>query len=209
VCIRLLSEVLGNEQAEMPLHEECLIINQKTVCEVLLNPLDNDSFNHILMTDEANFRLCGNVSFQNCCSRATDNPCDIHQKPLHSEKVIVWYGVASFGVTGPCFFEDEAGRAVTVNSTCYTEMLCTFLEPELQRRGVETQTLWFQQDRATAHTVRTAMRLLNEMFPARVISQRVNIEWPGRYPISTLATSSSGDISTARCAKRNQGQLWT
>jgi len=80
----------------------------------------------------------------------------------------VWCSI--FGVTGPYFFEDEAGRAVTVNSACYTEILRTFLEPELQRLGVETQTLWFQQDRATAHTARTAMQVLNEMFSARVIS---------------------------------------
>jgi hypothetical protein len=30
-------------------------VNQKTVCEVLLNALDNNDLNHILMTDEANF----------------------------------------------------------------------------------------------------------------------------------------------------------
>jgi len=93
-----------------------------------------------------------------------------------------WCGVASFGVIGPCFFEDEAGRAVTVNSALYTEMLRTFPEPELQRLGVETQTLWFQQDGATAHTARIAMRVLNQMFPARVISRRGNIEWPARSP---------------------------
>jgi len=131
--------------------------NQETVYEVLLNALDNDNLNHVLMTDEANFHLCGNVSSQNSCYWATENPRDIHQKPLLSEKVIVWCGVTSFGVIGPYFFEDGAGRAVTVNSARYTEMLCTFLEPQLQRRGVETQTLWFQQDGATAHTVRTAM----------------------------------------------------
>jgi len=83
---------------------------------------------------------------------------------------------------GPYFFEDKAGRAVTENSACYTEMLCTFLEPELQRLGVETQTLWFQQDGATAHTARTAMGVLNKMFPACVISQRRNPEWSARSP---------------------------
>jgi hypothetical protein len=31
-------------------------------------------------------------------------------------------------VIGPYFFEDEAGRAVTINSARYTEMLRTFLE---------------------------------------------------------------------------------
>jgi hypothetical protein len=75
---------------------------------------------------------------------ATENPHNIHQKPLHPEKVIVWCGAASFGVIGPYFFEDEAGRSVTVNSACYTEILFTFLGPELQRLGVENQTLWFQ-----------------------------------------------------------------
>jgi hypothetical protein len=90
--------------------------------------------------------------------------------------------VTSFGVISPYFFEDKAGRAVTVNLSHYTEMLCTFLEPELQRLGVETHTLWFQQDRATPHTARTAVRVLNEMFPVHVISQRGNIEWPARSP---------------------------
>jgi len=143
-----------------------------------INDQDNDNLNHILMTDEANFHLCG--SSQNCRYWATESPHDIHQKPLHSEKVIVWCGVASFGVISPYFFEDEAGRAVTVNSARYTEMLHTFLELELQRLGVETQTLWFQQDGATAHTAKTAMRVLNDMFQARVISRRGSIEWPAR-----------------------------
>jgi hypothetical protein len=60
-------------------------------------------------------------------------------------------------VINPYFFEDEARRAVTVNSARYSEMLRTFLELELQRLGVENQTLCFQQDGATAHSARTAM----------------------------------------------------
>ena len=151
-------------------------VNRKTVCEVLLNMLDNDNLNHVLIMDEANFHHCGNVNSQNCRYWATENPCNIHQKPLHSETVIVWCRVASSGVIGPYFFEDEAGRAVTVNSARYIGMLCTFLEPEFQRLGVEMQTLWFQQDGTMAHTARTAMRVLNKMFPARMISRRGNLE---------------------------------
>ena len=145
-----------------------------------MNALDNDDLKHVLMTDEANFHFCGNVSSPNCRYWATENPRDIHQKPLHSEKVIVWCGVASFGVIGPYFFEDEADRAVTVNSGRYTEMLRTFLELELQRLDVENQTLLFHPDGATAHTARIAMQVLSEMFPVRLISQRGNIEWPAR-----------------------------
>jgi len=59
-------------------------------------------------------------------------------------------------------------------------MLCTFLELELQRLDVENQTLLFHPDGATAHTVRTAMHVLNEMFPAHLSSRRGNIEWPAR-----------------------------
>jgi len=156
-------------------------VSPKTLCKVLLNALDTDDFNQVLMTDEINFHFCGNVNTQNCRYWATENPRDIQKKPLRSE-VIVWCGVASFGVTGLYFFEDESGRAVTVNSARYIEMLRTFLEPELHRLGVETKTLWLQQDGVTAHTATTAMRVLNEMFPARVISQRGDIEYPARSP---------------------------
>jgi hypothetical protein len=47
-----------------------------------------------------------------------------------------------------------------------------------QRLGFETKTAWFQQNGATAQTARIAMRVLNEMFPARVISRR----GPARSP---------------------------
>jgi hypothetical protein len=87
---------------------------RKTVCETLLNTLGNDDFNHVLITDEENFHVCGNVNPQNCRYWATENRRDIHQQPLHSEKFVVWCGVASFVVIGPYFFEHEAGRAVTV-----------------------------------------------------------------------------------------------
>ena len=78
-------------------------VNRKTVGEILLNTQDIDDFNHVLMTDEANLYLCGNVSSQKCRYWAIENPPDIHQKPLYSEKVIVWCSVAPFVVIGPLF----------------------------------------------------------------------------------------------------------
>ena len=149
-------------------------VNRKTVCEVLLNTLDDD-LNHVLMMDEANYHLCGNVNSQNCHYWATDNPRDIHQKPLHSEKVIVLDGVASFGVISSYFFEDEAGRTVTVNSARYTEMLRTFLEPELQRLGVENQTLWFQLRRRNgSHCEDCNASLQRDVSSSRDLTKREN-----------------------------------
>ena len=92
--------------------------------------MDNEDLNYDLAADEANFHLCDNVNSQNFRYCATENLRDIHQNPLHSEKVIVWCGVASFGVIGPYFFEHEADREVTVNSSHYNEMFRTFLESE-------------------------------------------------------------------------------
>jgi hypothetical protein len=57
-------------------------------------------------------------------------------------------------------------------------MLHTFLEPKFQRNPYSL----VQQDEATAHTARTPMWVLSEMFPACVISWRGNIEWPARLP---------------------------
>jgi hypothetical protein len=155
-------------------------VYRKILCDVLLNALDNDDLNPVLMTGEANFHLCCNANSQNCRYCTTENPRITHQKTLHSKKVTVWCGVASFGVMSPYFLEDEAGRAVKLNSARHSEMLRTFLELVLQGLGVETQTFRVQQGTATVCTARTAMRVLYEMFQPRVISRSGNMEWPAR-----------------------------
>jgi len=72
-------------------------VNRKTVCNVILNALNNDDLNHILVADEANFHLCDSVNSQNCRCWVTENLRDIHQNPLHSEKGIVWCDVEFLG----------------------------------------------------------------------------------------------------------------
>lgn len=150
-------------------------------CNELLTTVNDQVLNQLLMTDEANFHVCGYVNTHNCRFWASDNPQEMHERPLHSEKVVVWCGVASFGIIGPYFFEDGEGRAVTVTSQRYINMLQTFLAPELRQRGIADVT-WFQQDGATAHTSRASMGELREMFGARVISHRGDVQWPPRSP---------------------------
>lgn len=38
-----------------------------------------------------------------------------NEKPLHPQKITVWYGLHAGGVVGPYFFVDDSGRHVTVN----------------------------------------------------------------------------------------------
>ena len=66
-----------------------------------------------ICSDEAHFHLSGMVNKQNFRYWSQNNPCELHQRPLHSPKVIVWCAMGSFGMWGPYFFEEE-GTTVTV-----------------------------------------------------------------------------------------------
>ena len=57
-------------------------------------------------------------------------------------------------------------------------MINNFLEPELRSQRINNQNVWFQQDGATAHTVRAAMAVVRAMFPDRLISQCGDVPWP-------------------------------
>jgi hypothetical protein len=88
---------------------------------------------------------------------------------------------ASFGVLGPCFFEDNEGAGVIVAYERYVEMLRNCREPELRRR-IDLSSAWFQQDGATAHRARASMSVLREIFPQHVISRGGDVRRPARLP---------------------------
>jgi len=139
--------------------------NRRISSEQLLEMLNDDGvINTLLMTVEAHFHLSGYVNKQNYRYWAPENPHELHQHNLHSERLTVWCGIASFGVLGPYFFEDYEGAAVTVTSKRYVAMLCNVCEPELRRRGIDLSSVWFQQDGATAHTARASMSVLGKCF---------------------------------------------
>ena len=111
-----------------------------------------------ICSDEAHFHLSGMVNKQNFRYWSQNNPRELHQRPLHSPKVTVWCAMASFGVWGPYFFEEE-GATVTVTSDRYCEMLERFLRPKVAQllADYEPDDVWFQQDGATSHTSRRSL----------------------------------------------------
>jgi len=130
--------------------------NRMISSEQLLEMLNDDGvINTALMTDEAHFHLSDYVNKQNYRYLAPEIPQELHQRALHSERLTVLCGIASFGVLGPYFFEDEESAAVTVTSERYVAMLRNICEPELRRRGIDLSSVCFQQDGAKAHTART------------------------------------------------------
>lgn len=140
------------------------------------------SFNNVLFSDEAHFHMNGHVNRQNSRYWSSVNPRRKHQRPLHSPKVTVWAAMSAHGIIGPYFFENEHGRAVTVTSERYVAMIEDFFTPELQNFPSFNTRTWFQQDGATAHTSNTAMPVVRQLFPNKVISRRGDIPWPPRSP---------------------------
>ncbi|KAI5736797.1 hypothetical protein M8J76_007202 [Diaphorina citri] len=59
---------------------------------------------HLLMS-EAHFHLNGTVNKQNFRYWAQDNSRQLHERPLHSEKVTVWAAVSKSRVIGPYFLK--------------------------------------------------------------------------------------------------------
>ena len=152
-----------------------------TFAETMLQMFEEDPELVILTSDEAHFHLNGSVNKQNFRYWSTINPRQVHEHPLHCDRVTVWAAVAKFGVIGPYFFE-ENGRSVTVNSARYVVMIRNFLIPELRRCRLNQFRIWFQQDGATAHTSREALAELRRLFPGKLISHRGDVPWPPCSP---------------------------
>jgi hypothetical protein len=113
------------------------------------------------MSDEANFFLSGYMNKENFRYWSRENPRLLHEKPQTSQKVVVSCAIGMCGIMGRCCFEDDTGRAVTVNADGYCKMLQNFLIPELRAKQL-MDIIWFQQDGATAHTTRQGMAVYSD-----------------------------------------------
>lgn len=102
-----------------------------------------DQYALIMTSNKTHFHLDGYVNKQNCRYWANDNPRELHQQPLHSEKITVWCELLKVGIIGPYFFEDERGHAVTVNSERYVAMLQDIFIPYLEENKMYTENIWF------------------------------------------------------------------
>ena len=106
----------------------------------------------------------GYVNKQNCRIWGTENPHAYIENP----QVTVWCGFWSIGIIEPFCFENEQGKAVTVNGDHNpNEFLFTKIEEE------DMGNIWFQQDGATCHTAEATLDALRPVFQDRIISRRL------------------------------------
>ena len=130
----------------------------------------------IILSDEAHFRLDGFVDRQNCRVWGSEKPRAISEKRMHPRRVTVWRGFWPGGVIGPCFFENEAGRAATVNGARYRDAITRFFLPKLD--DIDAADTRFQRDGATCLTANETIRSPHETFPGRVLSRFGDRNWP-------------------------------
>ena len=64
----------------------------------------------IITSDEAHLHLDGYVNKQNCRYWSTENPRELHQQSLHSQKVTVWCALSKAGIIGPNFLTTNMDR---------------------------------------------------------------------------------------------------
>ena len=148
-------------------------------CQTMLDMFEENKDLTLIVSDEVHFHLNGAVNKQNFRYWASENPRELHQRPLYSPKVTVWCGLGKCeGIFGPFFFEEE--ETASVSSDRYIRMFENCFLPELRRRGVNRAFMWFQQDGATAHTARAAMTAVRAVFPNHVISRFGDLRWPPR-----------------------------
>ena len=100
-------------------------------CQTMLDMFEENKDLTLIMSDEAHFHLNGTVNKQNFQYRASENPRELHQQPLHSPKVTVWFGLRKCEIFGPFFFEEE--DTATVTSDFYIRMFENCFLPELRR----------------------------------------------------------------------------
>ena len=134
----------------------------------------------LIIDDKAHLHLSGFVKKQNFCYLSESNLRELHERPLHSERVTVCCAAANFGVWGPYFFKEEE-KAVSVTSARYVQMLQNFFTPNLKNLR-ENATVWFQQDGATAHAAKKLMDVLRGLFPGHLISLHGDIRRRARSP---------------------------
>ena len=77
-----------------------------TFAETILQMSEEDPELVILTSDEAHFHLNGSVNKQNFHYWSTINSRQVHEHPLHCDRVTVWAAVANFGVMGPFFLRE-------------------------------------------------------------------------------------------------------
>ena len=111
---------------------------------------ENFELKKISFSDESQVYLDDVPNRQNNISWMEAKPNFNQQRPLHSIKVTVWVGMSATKIFGLYFFEQEDGKALTVNTARYVAIS----EQEFDNETLDNLSdHFYQQDGATCHFI--------------------------------------------------------
>ena len=93
----------GSSAMQQLTERDCNV--RQTACESLLEGLPPDAL--VFFSDKTHFHISGCVNKQNRRYWGGDNPQELHEKPLHCERVTVWCAFSKVMIIGPYFFEEN------------------------------------------------------------------------------------------------------
>ena len=134
----------------------------------------------LITSDEAHFHLSGSVNRQNFRYWSESNPRELHEKPLHSERVIVWCAVANFGVWGPYFFWGRGKSGFSYFSSLCADAAKFFdakTQESYRKCNGMVSTRW-----SNCPYGKNQWMFLRGLFPAHLISLHGDMGWPARSP---------------------------
>lgn len=155
-------------------------------CQWLTNR-PNRFLRDVIIGDEANFPMNGNVNTHNVrCYAPKNNPPRhfTYDIPVSREKLVVWAGMMGDGaLVGPVFIDGN------MNAAKYREVINQTIVPHLLANGRyqvnangSIRRVWYFQDGAPCHRERGVHQILEDLFPRRVVGLGHAVEWPPRSP---------------------------
>lgn len=141
-------------------------------------------FSQVIVSDEANFYMNGEVNTRNVHQYAPRRhpPGFYYDIPINRQKLNVWIGLVGDGrIIGPVFIDGN------LNGARYLQIINDVVVPFLiqhygQQRNGAIPRLWWMQDGAPAHRLIRVRDRLHELFPRRVVGLGHAREWPPRSP---------------------------
>ncbi|KAA6389945.1 MAG: putative Transposable element Tc3 transposase [Streblomastix strix] len=130
----------------------------------------------IYFSDECIFELSGHINTYNCYNRASTNLHFKMEVPHKAGSLMVQCAISSFGLIGPIFLLE------TVTQQVYQDLIGNQLIPDLYVIHPNLDNVYFQQDRAPAHTAKSTLEYLHDLFDDRLIGKFLNFVWPPRSP---------------------------
>ena len=155
-------------------------------CQDICQKIENNPglLNLIFFSDEAHCHLSGHINKQNMRYWSQAHPHEHTYQSLSQEKVTVWCAIGRNGIIGPYFFKNESGNRVTVDTDRYIALMRTkFISALRRKRGVDMNSVIYQQDGAPPHCSDRSLENLRQYFPGdRLISRRTDFPCPPYSP---------------------------